>query len=417
MAGPGFAVIDFETTGLFAGGHDRVVEVAVVHVDAQGAIEGRWETLVNPGRDLGPQRIHQIRASDIVDAPPFEHIAGQLVDLLAGRVLVAHNASFDLKFLVAELERTAAWMRTDFVSLCTMQLAREYLPGAGRALADCCAALDIQFDDAHRASADAFATAQLLAAYIHSAAQDEIWRQHLDAALDHSWPTVATENRDWVPRPPYTEVTAASFLKRVTDKMPEYAGPAECLDYLALLDLCLLDRHLSVHEARALVALAEDLGISRATCESLHLDYFDQLTRTAWDDGILTDDETADLVHVGDLLDIPTDTISVALESASLASASESSQQWSATDAREPLQSFELVPGDLIVLTGEMSRTRDEIESTIVGLGFVPWRAVTKKVRLLVAADPDSLSGKARKARDYGIPVVDEAGLERLLRG
>jgi DNA polymerase-3 subunit epsilon len=77
MAGPGFAVIDFETTGLFAGGHDRVVEVAVVHVDAQGAIEGRWETLVNPGRDLGPQRIHQIRASDIVDAPPFEYIAGQ----------------------------------------------------------------------------------------------------------------------------------------------------------------------------------------------------------------------------------------------------------------------------------------------------------------------------------------------------
>ncbi|EAR24893.1 DNA polymerase III subunit epsilon [marine actinobacterium PHSC20C1] len=415
MAGPGFAVIDFETTGLFAGGHDRVVEVAVVHLDAQGTVEGRWETLVNPGRDLGPQRIHQIRASDIVDAPAFEHIAGQLVDLLEGRVLVAHNASFDLKFLVAELERTAAWMSTDFVSLCTMQLAREYLPGAGRALADCCAALDIQLDDAHRASADAFATAQLLAAYIESEANDEIWREHLDAALDHSWPTVSAENRAWLPRPPYSEVTAASFLKRVTDKMPEYAGPAECLDYLALLDLCLLDRHLSVHEARALVALAEDLGISRSTCESLHLDYFDQLTRTAWDDGILTDVETADLVHVGDLLDIPTDTISAALESASLASASASPQESLTTDAQGSRESFELAPGDLIVLTGEMSRTRDEIEATIVGFGFVPWRAVTKRVRLLVAADPDSLSGKARKARDYGIPVVDEAGLVRLL--
>jgi DNA polymerase-3 subunit epsilon len=38
---------------------------------------------------------------------------------------------------------------------------------------------------------------------------------------------------------------------------------------------------------------------------------------------------------------------------------------------------------------------------------------VTKKVALLVAADPDSLSGKAREARDYGIPIVGEAALAR----
>ncbi|GAA1216725.1 exonuclease domain-containing protein [Rhodoglobus aureus] len=416
MAGPGFAVIDFETTGLFAGGHDRVIEIAVVHVDADGAVEGRWETLVNPERDLGPQRIHQIRASDVVDAPTFSQIAAQLVELLAGRVLVAHNASFDVKFLVAELERTASWFSSDFVSLCTMQLAREYLPGAGRALADCCAALDIQLDDAHRASADAFATAQLLAAYIQSVDQHELWQAHLESALEHSWPVLASGNREWMPRPPFSEVTASSFLQRITEKMPEYAGPAECLDYLALLDLCLLDRHFSVHETRELVALAEELGISRATCELLHLDYFNQLTRTAWDDGILTDDETADLVHVGDLLDIPTTTIAGALESAALASVPHGSSAAFREGETDSNQGFALSPGDFIVLTGEMSRPRSEIAEEIVGLGYTPWDAVTKKVRLLVAADPDSLSGKARKARDYGIPVVDEAGLERLLR-
>lgn len=43
--------------------------------------------------------------------------------------------------------------------------------------------------------------------------------------------------------------------------------------------------------------------------------------------------------------------------------------------------------------------------------------AVTKKVKLVVAADPDSLSGKARKARDYGIPVVTEDGFARMLSG
>ncbi|UUT36001.1 hypothetical protein L2X98_23115 [Microbacterium elymi] len=42
---------------------------------------------------------------------------------------------------------------------------------------------------------------------------------------------------------------------------------------------------------------------------------------------------------------------------------------------------------------------------------------VTKRVALVAAADPDSLSGKARKARDYGIPIVSEDGLVRLLAG
>ena len=84
MPGPGFAVIDFETTGLFPGGHDRVVEVAVVHADPHGTITGRWETLVNPGRDLGPQSIHQIRAADVLDAPTFDQIADQLVEMLRG---------------------------------------------------------------------------------------------------------------------------------------------------------------------------------------------------------------------------------------------------------------------------------------------------------------------------------------------
>jgi hypothetical protein len=55
MPARGFAVIDLETTGLFPGGHDRIVELAVVHIDDQGLITGQWETLLNPGRDLGPQ--------------------------------------------------------------------------------------------------------------------------------------------------------------------------------------------------------------------------------------------------------------------------------------------------------------------------------------------------------------------------
>lgn len=49
----GFAVVDVETTGLFPGSH-RVAEIAVVYVEADGTVSNRWETLVNPQRDLGP---------------------------------------------------------------------------------------------------------------------------------------------------------------------------------------------------------------------------------------------------------------------------------------------------------------------------------------------------------------------------
>lgn len=413
MPGPGFAVIDFETTGLSPAKHDRVIEVAIVHVDEHGGIEGQWETLINPGRDLGRQDIHRIRAADVMHAPTFDQIAPQLIELLAGRVLVAHNASFDTRFLLAELERAGYWVMSNLVALCTMQLARDFLPGAGRSLSDCCAALDIDLVEAHRASADALATAHLLGAYIQSTDDREFWFSHIGAALDHGWPPVSTISAEWMPRPSSAhpvEVTAVSFLSRITIKMPEYAGPAECLNYLALLDCCLLDRHLSAHEAEALVSLAEDLGIDRTTVEDLHVEYFEELARIAWADGVLAKSEMADLVEVGNLLDLSTVTISRAFDEFRWSSASSASESRPAK-----VETFTLAPGDLIVLTGEMLRPRSDWEEHLVLRGFTPWNAVTKKVKLLVAADPDSLSGKARKARDYGITIVDEAGLARMV--
>jgi len=76
---------------------------------------------------------------------------------------------------------------------------------------------------------------------------------------------------------------------------------------------------------------------------------------------------------------------------------------------------FRLEVGDLVVLTGDMRRNREDWHRELEQRGFVPRPAITKKVKLVVASDPDSLSGKARKARDYGITIVNEAGLERLL--
>ncbi|KAA8828866.1 BRCT domain-containing protein [Bifidobacterium tissieri] len=68
--------------------------------------------------------------------------------------------------------------------------------------------------------------------------------------------------------------------------------------------------------------------------------------------------------------------------------------------------------GDRIVLTGSMSQRRSDWIDDLSAVGIVVWPSVTKKVRLVVAADVDSESTKARKARDYGIPIVSERWLK-----
>ncbi|MBO0984264.1 exonuclease domain-containing protein [Rathayibacter sp. SD072] len=404
MAGPGFAVIDFETTGVRPERGDRVIEIGVVHLDSEGRFERSFETLVNPGRDLGTQRIHGISAREILDAPSFASVADELLSLLDGRVVVAHNASFERRFLIAELSRLGVdtTLSSELV-LCTMQLAREFLPGAGRSLADCCAAFDIPLVGAHRAVVDAVATGSLLEEYIAASGGRDRWDAHLRAAMAYGWPPVPRRRTLWVARPA-ADAPSPSFLERVVQRMPDQSGPSEHTEYLALLDRCLLDRVLSAHEEEALVELAHELGIGRSALAVLHERYFDDLTAVAWLDGELSDDEMMDLATVAALLDI---------EHERLVAATEPRE---AVERTEPLADrFVLEPGDLVVLTGEMSRTRQEWSRLLEERGLVPHPGVTKKVKLVVAADPDSLSGKARKARDYGITVVSEAGLLSLL--
>ena len=69
----GYAVVDVETTGLRPSWSDRVVEIGVVHLDSAGAVTGEWSTLVNPGRDLGPQQLHRSGGAH----PPCSDSAGR----------------------------------------------------------------------------------------------------------------------------------------------------------------------------------------------------------------------------------------------------------------------------------------------------------------------------------------------------
>jgi DNA polymerase III subunit epsilon len=75
---------------------------------------------------------------------------------------------------------------------------------------------------------------------------------------------------------------------------------------------------------------------------------------------------------------------------------------------------IDISPGDCIAFTGDMALERKEWESRARTQGLQPG-GVTKTTKVLVASDPSSLSGKAAKARSYGIPIITETAFERLL--
>jgi DNA polymerase III subunit epsilon len=184
-----------------------------------------------------------------------------------------------------------------------MRLAADIIPGTGRSLADCCAHFDITIDGAHRAAADARATAELLGEYIRATPEEPLWADAIASARS-VWKPVPGARATWKPRPA-DDYVRPHFIERIAVRLPEHAGPESKQDYLALLDRVLIDHDISAHEADDLVKLADSLELGRDACTRLHLAYFQALASIAWSDNTRTDEERAGLLAVAELLAIP----------------------------------------------------------------------------------------------------------------
>lgn len=403
-----YAVIDTETTGLSPNLRHRVIELAVVLVDESGHIEDQWCTLLNPDRDLGPQHIHGIRAAEVAKAPKFADVASHLVAMLAGRTVVAHNLPFDHMFLDAEFERLGVpFPLTREMGLCTMRLASTFLEGAGRSLRECCTAANVPLVGWHSALSDATATAGLLSHYISAAGSPPPWGSVLDGCRDALWPVldqasfnVCVRESSSVPN----NNGGDGILAQVVDFMPRVDSSELADPYLAVLDEALADRYLSADENAALAALATSLELNDVDVASLHREYLNALARVALADHHLSDEESADLHRVAQTLGLTEGAVSAALEKAS------ATKFFQPVNGQLPLQ-----PGDLIVFTGDMAEPREVWMQRAAEHGYVPHPNVTKKVRLVVAADADSLSGKSKKARGYDIPIISVDDFRRAL--
>lgn len=156
------AVIDFETTGLSPNLGDRATEVAVVLLEKEKVID-RFQSLMNAGVRIPSyiEALTGISNAMIRKAPPVADVMRELADFVGEAPLVAHNASFDRKFLDAEWGNIRRQRRQEFA--CSMLLARRiYQASPNHQLATLVNYLGLPWEGRyHRAMADAEMTAHL----------------------------------------------------------------------------------------------------------------------------------------------------------------------------------------------------------------------------------------------------------------
>lgn len=157
-----FVVVDLETTGAKTP-PCRVTEIGAYRV-SQGRIVAEFQSLVNPETPIPPFIVNLtgINNQMVKDAPCFAEIAPRWLEFAGDAVLVAHNASFDVRFLNHELSRVFPGRRMGNSHLCTVILSRRIFPGLEnyrlQTVAD---HFSITISDRHRAAGDALATAEI----------------------------------------------------------------------------------------------------------------------------------------------------------------------------------------------------------------------------------------------------------------
>jgi len=372
-------VVDTETTGVYPS--DRIVEIACVTVDLDGRIVDEFDTLVDPQRDVGPTWIHGVTATMLSGAPTFEQVAGLVASRLHGAVLAAHNMPFDARMLASEYARVGVDL--------DLRHGLDTLAATGCKLGDACAQHGITLTGAHTALEDARATAHLLLAVAARIRPNGTRPAMFPSGLPLEGPTKRRSTDAVV-------VAPAPYLARLTAQLHHPERDANVAAYLDLLDRAMADLHLDRDEQAGLAGLAQDLGLSTSQIGDAHRRWLIELIGVACEDGVVDAEEYDQLCRAAAALGIEQKLVDERTETYRTARAE-----------------VTLDAGMTVCFTGvPVDRRgreipRDHLQDHARRLGLQPVDSVTKsRCDLLVAADPNTRSGKAAKARRYNIPVI-----------
>ncbi len=133
-------VLDTETTGLDPASGDRIVEIGAIELKNHMPTDRVYHQYINPQRAMpaGAFAVHGLSDQFLVDKPVFKDIAADFVAFVDGASLIIHNASFDMKFINAELEWAALPKIPYTRAIDTLDMARRKFPGAQNSLDALC---------------------------------------------------------------------------------------------------------------------------------------------------------------------------------------------------------------------------------------------------------------------------------------
>jgi DNA polymerase-3 subunit epsilon len=156
-------ILDTETTGLDPLRGDRLVEIGCLEIYNRMPTGQTFHVYINPERDMPAEAfaVHGLSTEFLAGKPLFREVVEEFLAFIADAPLVIHNASFDISFINAELERTKrpAVARERLVD--TLLLARRKHPGVSNRLDDLCSRYSI--DNSRRTKHGALLDAELLA--------------------------------------------------------------------------------------------------------------------------------------------------------------------------------------------------------------------------------------------------------------
>ena len=155
-------VLDTETTGFDPLTGHRVVEIGCLELLNHVATGNEFHTYLDPQRDMPPdaEAVHGLSTPFLADKPLFGAIVDDLLGFIGDSPIIAHNASFDLNFINAELKRVNRQTLSSDRTIDTVTLARRKFPGAQASLDALCRRF--QIDTSDRAKHGALLDAKLL---------------------------------------------------------------------------------------------------------------------------------------------------------------------------------------------------------------------------------------------------------------
>ncbi len=160
-------ILDTETTGLDPAQGHRVIEIGCVEMVNRRLTNRTFHVYINPERDIDPEAVavHGITSEFLADKPTFAGIVEEFIDFARDAEVIAHNASFDVGFLNAELRRipgapSMEQLMVGGAPIDTLALAREKRPGKRNSLDALCR--DYKVDASERQLHGALLDAELL---------------------------------------------------------------------------------------------------------------------------------------------------------------------------------------------------------------------------------------------------------------